>query len=188
MHVTCRQWIVDILQSHVPLVALAVRQRTKFEGWLKLELACRAEKEGASSVMVEASFDEGSGRSDIAFYFDNIRYDLELKTPNTNWRVPGVAKRTRPITKNVASIVQDARKLEGCSGQGIVAFVLFPVPQGDNRWRHYLQRISHELENVLSENDHCTRVNVPLASGASCEVVVCSFAYPEWPKHRTDSR
>jgi len=188
MHATCREWIVGILESHPTLVALAVRQRAKFEGWLKFELAQCAAKDGADSVEVEPSFDNGRGHSDIAFQFGNTCYYLELKTPNTNWRVPGVANKTRPITENINSIVRDAQKLQDCPGQGIVAFTLFPVPSADNRWKVYLKRIADELDIGLSESRHCTRVNVPLGDGRSCDVVVCCFPYPSMPENSIGRR
>jgi len=47
MHTTCRKWIVEILEKNLSLVALAVRQRAKFEGWLKFEFARLAVEKGA---------------------------------------------------------------------------------------------------------------------------------------------
>lgn len=37
-----RQWIVEVIKEHPMVSAIAVRQRAKFEGWLKLELAAKA--------------------------------------------------------------------------------------------------------------------------------------------------
>lgn len=176
MHVTCRQWIVDVLEDHLRLVALAMRQRAKLEGWLKFELAERIEREGFVPIQVEAAY--GQSRSDIAFHRGPDRYDVELKTPNTNYRVPGILNMHRPITNNIASIVVDARKLEAISGQGIVSFVLFPIAPGDGQWKVYLARISQELGVPLSEDEYCTRVVVPLGDGNSCEVIVSCFPYP----------
>ena len=173
-----RSWIADILMSRLPLLAIAVRQRAKFEQWLKFELALHCEQHGATEVEVEAPLGNGC-RSDVAFRYQDARYYVELKTPNTNWRMSGVENKTRPITMNVAAISEDARKLANCNGQGIVAFVLFPVPQGDNQWKTYLERISNELGIALSEDANCSRVTVPVGNGHFCEMVVCCFAYPE---------
>jgi len=93
-----RSWIVDVLEQRRSLLAIAIRQRAKFEGWLKFELALYAEQHGATSVEVEAPTGAGS-RSDLTFLYDGKRYDVELKTSNTNWRMKGVLARTRPITK-----------------------------------------------------------------------------------------
>lgn len=38
-----RGWIVEVLTSRLDVMRLAVRRRAKLEGWLKFELACRAE-------------------------------------------------------------------------------------------------------------------------------------------------
>src|SRR5437660_1394612 len=182
MHTTCRKWIVGILESHLPVVAIAARQRAKFEGWLKFELAKAIEEAGANNLQVESRYEGSGARSDISFCFDGAPYDLELKTPNTNWRMPGVLNLTRPITMNVASIVKDARKLQTCRGQGIVAFALFPIPVGDGRWREYLERIGSELDTSLSEQEHVSRVTVPLGEGRACEIVVCCFLYTTNPE------
>jgi hypothetical protein len=148
VHDTIREWIVEVLECHQHLLAIAVRQRAKFEGWLKFELAAIAEKHGAQSVEVETASDESNSsakRSDLSLTFNCNRFDVELKTANSNWRMSGVRNKTRPITKNIKGIIRDAQKLSLCSGQGIVAFVLFPLPLQDNRWTEYLDRIASEL-------------------------------------------
>lgn len=179
MYDAIREWIVEILENHKQLLTIAVRQRAKFEGWLKFELAVVAEKHGAQSVEVESACDErgfSGERSDLSFIYDGNRYHVELKTANSNWRMPGVRNKTRPITKNIAGIVNDARKLSRCSGEGIVAFVLSPIPPQDNRWTEYLDRIASELGIPLSEQVHCRRLSVDWGQGESADLVVCSFA------------
>jgi hypothetical protein len=116
-----RLWIVDVLEQHRPLLNVTVRQRAKYEGWLKFELALYAEQHGATNVEVETPSDSGA-RSDLSFTFGDCRYDVELKTCNTNYRMAGVLDCTRPITKNIASVVIDGKKLRLCPGKGIVAF------------------------------------------------------------------
>jgi hypothetical protein len=119
-----RSWIVDVLEQHRTLLTVAVRQRAKFEGWLKFELALYAEQHGATDVEVEAPSGSGS-RSDLTFSYDGRRYDVELKTSNTNWRMKGVLARTRPITKNIRGVIIDGGKLRQCPGDGIVDSVCF---------------------------------------------------------------
>ena len=63
MHELLRKWIVEILSNRHEVMSVALRQRAKFEGWLKFELAAHAEKCGATHVVVEASLPDG-GRSD----------------------------------------------------------------------------------------------------------------------------
>src|SRR5437879_4033446 len=114
MDTIVRQWIVNILEQHQALVAIAVRQRAKFEGWLKFELAAYVAEHGASDIKVESGYSASEaalGRADVSFTYDGLRYDLELKTPNTNYRLPGVENKTRPITKNIAEIVANSTKL-----------------------------------------------------------------------------
>jgi hypothetical protein len=169
-----RGWIVDVLEQHRALLAIAVRQRAKFEGWLKFELALHAAHHGATAVEVETASDARS-RSDLSFVYEGQRYDVELKTCNTNWRMKGVLDLTRPITKNIASVVVDADKLRHCPGQGIVAFCLFPVGCGDGRWTGYLSRIGSALSVDLSEGNHSSRVTIPLEDGCGADVIVATF-------------
>jgi len=175
MHERIRQWTVEVLADHIPLLSLAFRQRTKFEQWLKFELALHAEEAGCQDVQVEAALPTG-GRCDIALTCEGIRYYVELKTPNANWRMQGIESKSRPITKNFSEIVEDARKLEGCRGQGIVAFVLFPVPDSDRRWEAYIHRVAGNLGIAVSPETDCSFVTVPVGERRSCRAVVCSFA------------
>jgi len=178
MDTVIRAWIAEIIEQRKPLLALAVRQRAKFEGWLKFELAAHAERMGATDVEIEATPDSSGStrfRVDIAFKLDGVAYDLELKTANSNWRLPGVLNKTRPITRNIAGIINDAKKLTECADRGLVAFVLFPIPPKDRRWIEYLERISDELSISLTENEHTTRVNIPLRHGYSSDLIVSCF-------------
>jgi hypothetical protein len=177
-----RTWIVEVIQAHLPLVAIAVRQRAKFEGWLKFELAASAELKGASSVGVESPLeDSGGSRSDIVLFYKGARFDIELKTCNANWRMPGVLSRTRPITKNISGIITDAKKLQGRGGNGIVAFCMFPVTRDDTRWTEYLDRIGGKLGIQLTAARHSNRVSIPLGNDSRADVIVVSFAVPGRP-------
>jgi hypothetical protein len=181
MHGIVRGWIVQVIQEHATLLALAVRQRAKFEGWLKFELAAYAMQMGAQRVEVERGRrddDADTSRSDVSFIYEGTRYDIELKTPNTNWRMPGVLSAGRPITKNVADIIADGRKLARSVGQGLLAFVMFPVPPRDRRWTHYLDRIAEHLSIPLSEFQHAARVNILLGDGNTSDLIVVAFPVP----------
>ncbi|SYX83979.1 hypothetical protein [Paenibacillus alvei] len=142
--------VEDIINNHVKLIHIAIRQRAKFEGWLKFELAKQLEEFGVSELSVEYTYNTGKS-ADISFLHNNQRYFLELKTSNTNWRLAGVESKTRPITKNIGSIINDGFKLRECSGVGILVFILFPIPTGDKRWNQYLERISNLLEISFEE-------------------------------------
>lgn len=168
-----RKGIVRILGNNTLLLRIPIRQRAKFEGWLKFELAHYLEEIGAKNVEVESKVPNGRDRADIAFLNNGEAYTLELKTPNTNWKVKGVKRNTRPITKNVQSIIADAKKLN--SENGVMAFVLFPVPVGDNRWEMYLNRINEETGLGLSKERNCEIINVNIDDNNVCSLVVCTF-------------
>jgi len=51
---------------------------------------------------------------------------MELKTVKTNRKTSGIKDSTRPVTKNIKSVISYTIKLN--SSQGIVAFALFPIP------------------------------------------------------------
>ena len=176
-----RKGIVDILTKHEELLRIPLRQRAKFEGWLKFELACYLDLIGMRSVAVES---QGSfqHKTDIVFFKDDYLYSLELKTPNTNWMIPGINSSGRPITKNIQSIIDDAFKL--ISQYGIVAFVLFPVPVDDSRWELYLKRISEKTGLCLSKNNNCEVVKMNVDDKHICDLIVCSFMCKQFRKLR----
>lgn len=181
-HVLVRGWITEVLRTNEAVLAIALRQRAKFEGWLKFELAAHASRAGASSVLVEPpagdALSDGRARADLTFVVDAVRYDLELKTPNCNWRIDGVDVCTRPITKNIADIVIDGRKLAAHSTSGLLAFVLFPVPVGDLRWRVYIDRIAQELAIPIDAASHTSQLSIAISPAHNADVVVCCVQVP----------
>ena len=91
--------------------------------------------------------------------------------------MPGVENKTRPITKNITSIIEDAIKLKSHKGKGIIAFVLFPIKVGSDDWKEYLNKISESIGKQLMEEEHCSRVVVALdEDNNKCEVVICCFS------------
>ena len=178
MDAILRDWIREVFDQHKALLPIAVRQRAKFEGWLKFELALVAEQHGAQEVQVEVPYQGSKKRADLGFAFNGAAYCVELKTPNTNWRMRAVpVNKHRPITRNIAGVVNDAKKLAECPRQGIVAFALFPVPQGDAQWIKYLRRIAKNTGILLAEEKNCFRwqVDLPSEQGEKPEIVVCTF-------------
>ena len=101
----------EILTKRKGVVWLAVKQRAKFEGWLKLELAHALKEAGLTDIRLECQY-VGKKRADLAFRFEDGRCFIELSMCNTNWRVEGVESATRPITKNVEHVLKDIKKLK----------------------------------------------------------------------------
>lgn len=172
-----RQWITQIIQNNEPLISIAVRQRAKFEGWLKFELAAIAEANGADAVEVETSSHESDNkqRADVSFFYNDVSYDIEIKTPNTNWRTEGVVVAHRPITKNVDEIIQDGNKLKRSPSNGLVAFVMFPIPPADSQWEKYISRIANKLQLPVTPQANCNRVSIAVDPKHKVELIVCSF-------------
>jgi hypothetical protein len=173
-HAIIRGWIVEIIRQRREIVGLAMSQRAKFEGWLKFELADAARRNGATNVRFEPALT--LGRADLSFDLKGVACVVELKTPNTNYRIEGAANLTRPITKNIASIITDAQKLGHCGG-GVIAFILFPLKTGSDAWLDYLARLSEGVGQTLSKDEHVTRETVALPNGAA-DVAVVTFEVP----------
>ncbi|WGU92070.1 hypothetical protein QJQ58_15770 [Paenibacillus dendritiformis] len=145
------QLIEGIIKTRSSLINFCVKQKAKFEGWLKFELAQDLNDIGVDQVCVEYSYAKGF-RADISFVYFGEWFLLELKTSNTNFRINGIEPRTRPITKNIDSIIEDGHKLLRANDVGLVVFVLFPLIPNNSKWIKYLNRISTALSVELQEN------------------------------------
>lgn len=172
--------ISDLLIDNKELLRIPIRQKAKFEGWLKFELANRLEKLEFEKVEVETKAEYSKDRVDISFFSKGNYHKIELKTPNTNWRIDGINKKARPITKNIKSIINDAKKLN--SKNGIVAFVLFPIPLNDNRWKKYIQRIIDETKIEIDFNKNCRIIEMNIDDKRNCNILVCSFKSRKFDK------
>jgi hypothetical protein len=165
--------IEKIIKDHSALINICMRQKAKFEGWLKFELAQALELFGVEQLSVEYGYDK-KFRADISYIYQKERFLLELKTSNTNWVIDGIESKTRPITKNIDSIIIDGVKLSDCDGTGIVVFILFPLPLKDQRWNKYLYRISESLDVTFEENKNYKLIPCK-ANDISCEILLSSI-------------
>lgn len=92
--------ICEILIQNQKKLRIPIRQKAKFEGWLKFELAYYLERSGYSNVHVEGESSTSVFRSDIRFTVnDGTIYCIELKTTNTNWQIDGVDNKQSPSQK-----------------------------------------------------------------------------------------
>ncbi len=110
-----------------PALSLALEQRAKFEGWLKIELAY-ALSSHASAVTFEEEYPGPSGkfRADLAVTLKGSRRYIMLKTVNTNFRFDGVETLHRPITRNIKGVIEDVVKLQSCPSETF-PYILFAV-------------------------------------------------------------
>lgn len=152
---------------------IAIRQRAKFEGWLKFELAERLEQIGLKEVELETKIPGKRSRPDISFFSDDDFYQIELKTCNTSWKIEGILKKGKPISNNINGIIDDAKKLN-CS-YGIVAFVMFPIPINDNRWKSYIDRIKEETDIDIDYEQNCRILELEIDETNNCDALVCAF-------------
>lgn len=152
---------------------IAIRQRAKFEGWLKFELANRIEKLGFDNVELETKQDRKRDRPDISFSKEFDFYRIELKTCNTSWRIDGITSKGKPITDNIKGIINDAKKLN--SNYGIVAFVMFPIPKNDIRWKPYIERIKEKTGIEIDYEQNCKILEMEIDETNTCDILVCIF-------------
>jgi len=165
--------MINVINSHKELLTIALKQKAKFEGWLKFEVAYELIKAGMKNVEVESKVYMRRDRTDITFFFNDETYSVELKTCNTNWRHQGIKHSTRPITKNIDSVINDAKKLN--SVNGIVGFVLFPIPMNDNRWGAYIDRIIEKTSIEICKINNCRVIEFDLDGVNRSNVLVCTF-------------
>ena len=136
----------DILKEEVPSTIIRhnglkffIKNRSKFEGWFKVEL-CDILSKYTNNIIPEKD------RIDIVF----DEWALELKTSNTNYRYTGVENRSRPITKNVNSIIKDIQDLKRNENydKRAVVFIIFPLSKDTSAWNTHILKISSELQEL----------------------------------------
>lgn len=116
-----------------------IKNRAKFEGWFKVEL-CDILSKYTNNIIPEKD------RIDIVF--DD--WALELKTSNTNYRYKDVENKTRPVTKNVMSIIKDIvdlRNNENYKNKAVV-FIIFPLSKTTTDWDKHIAKINNELKEL----------------------------------------
>ena len=134
-------WSEPIMDIHLP-------QRAKFEKYLQSALACRLKK-----IYSDTIIEYPIGGKLIDLYSNNTC--IELKTPTTNYKISGITNKTRPITKNIASIIEDIQKLRVLSVKnGVVAFVLFPIDINKKNYLYYVNKII----TALGHKNYCQSV------------------------------
>lgn len=158
--------IVDILSKNEDKISIALKQRAKFEGWLKLELAYKL-LQSYSDVKIEFPY-PCNNRKHADIYASNAL--IELKTPNTNYHADNCVSCVRPITKNIESIIDDINKLQEFGGQykKYISFVLFPVDVKEG-YKEYIQRINNT--GVVLEDRSVVINEIPILV-CSAEVVL----------------
>ncbi|MCJ7778152.1 MAG: hypothetical protein MUP16_07560 [Sedimentisphaerales bacterium] len=127
-------------------LSVFARHRSKFEGWLKVELCGIFAESYNNSVIPE------DDRTDVSLG----DWRLELKTLNTNYRFNNVVRKTRPITSNVSSVIRDIEKLKdrfsSRSYKKAVVFIVFPVTPEKLEWQNtHLPKITCKLKETKSQ-------------------------------------
>lgn len=118
-----------------------VFNRSKFEGWLKVEII---------DILTNYTNDITPEKDRIDIVVED--WAIELKTSNTNYRYENVENKTRPITKNVSSIIKDIKDLEHNINyeNKAVLFIIFPLDLNNSSWEQHIQKIENKLKELKS--------------------------------------
>ncbi|MBQ4434120.1 MAG: hypothetical protein II894_08200 [Bacteroidales bacterium] len=115
--------IDGIIKKGLKSISLPFKQRAKFEGWLKIELAAELSKK-FNDTRIEPSYPHKTQSS--ADIFSN-NYYIELKTVDTDCPYSNTVDGRKRFSNNITLVLKDINKLRPV--KGIVAFILFPYDQ-----------------------------------------------------------
>ncbi|MEJ5307364.1 MAG: hypothetical protein WHT27_03605 [candidate division WOR-3 bacterium] len=119
-------------------LSIFARQRSKFEGWLKVELVDILKSKN-KDVRIEHSI----GKKKVDVFFDN--YLIELKTVTTNYKYDNVEKKFCAITDNIDGIINDICKIINKKNyKKAILFVVFPLSDED-KWKKHLNKIDKKI-------------------------------------------
>ena len=125
--------ILDKIKSSFSLAVFASK-RSRFEGWLKVEII-------NSLILNGKNASPEVDRVDIVF--DNV--GIELKTINTNNKSNG-----KPITCNIKSIINDIDKLNKSNFKyKFIVFIVYPINHNNNFWQKHLNKIVKKTKECL---------------------------------------
>ena len=139
--------VIPKLENSDGLVVF-VKNRSKFDGWLKVEL-CEILSKHFPTVTPEKD------RIDIVLEDKNNTalndWAIELKTINTSYKFKNVKNKTRPITENIKGVIKDIKKLRSTNYTNkAVLFVVFPVTHNHKKWNEiHLNKIVGELNGNI---------------------------------------
>lgn len=137
LNLTCPGLIAKI-EANKGLNTFAI-EKAKFEGWLKVEfidiLNNNAIKAIPEKFRIDVTFEDAA---------------IELKTINTNYRYNNVLPKTRPITKNVSSVLKDIADLKSKKFRDkFVVFIVFPLNSNNKQWDIQLNKIKERVSDLI---------------------------------------
>lgn len=129
--------LIEKIKTNNGLCQFAI-ERSKFEGWLKVELI---------DTLLKYSKDVKPEIDRIDVSFQNTA--IELKTINTNYRFVNVKNKSRTITKNIKGVLKDISKLKVKEiNDRFVVFIVFPVEVQKPQWALHINKIEKELSEL----------------------------------------
>jgi len=133
-----RNYTNAIFENYGEMLRIPFRQRSKFEGWLKIMIVSRLHalhSQGRithlNQLKLEPAYPDAVGnasRADIGFADDEGYQYIELKTINTNYQLAGVINTHINIAQNIQGVIDDIHKIRELNVNGHVVFVVYPLP------------------------------------------------------------
>ncbi len=131
--------VITKIESNKGLKIFA-ENRSKFEGWFKVELI---------TALTEFGFNAIPERDRIDVTIDD-EWAIELKTVNTPYKkYPGDKYKSRPLSKNVKSVIKDIDDLKTKKKYINKAVIFIVFPYVDNK---FLDSYQEDIEKKLSHD------------------------------------
>ena len=149
--------LIDTISQHGGC-AIFAEKRAKFEGWVKVELArifseLGYEVEPEKLYFIDKEHQVERHQVDLFSESGNTGLCVELKTVNTSYKGILAKKKTRPITMNVNSVLEDLEKLSAIKGANpqvecYVLFLVYPCESGNEHWQMHERRLKSRCASL----------------------------------------
>ncbi len=139
---TVFEGLKPVLESH-PGLGVYARERSRFDGWLQVELVRVLQEKGLKP-------EPDKDKADVALG----AWGLAVRSINTNIPCDQAQSKTRPIAKNIETLVKDIWKLtnpgrSSAFSKRAILFAVFPTTHDNERWQDiHFRRIRDELNRV----------------------------------------
>lgn len=138
-----------------------VMLRSKFEGWLKVEI-CNILSNYTDKIFPEKDY--------VDIVVDN--WAIELKTVNTSYKVDGVDSKTKPLSKNINSVIKDINDLKRKNYKHkAVIFIVFPLQKSNKKWQEYKEKITRNLVSPLDMKEKFFKTSSGIEIALYCCVI-----------------
>lgn len=123
-------------------IEVFVRNRSKFEDWIKVEL-----------VNLLVGFEQDIVPEKDEVDIQSLNYAIEIKVAVTNYEKELLpTSKSKSITDSINGVLRDANKLRNIQkNTKLIILIVFPLSVSEPLWQHHLQKIHNEIgiEDIL---------------------------------------